>query len=534
MLGSLAVLALMGVTMAMASLIDDSPDQDETAPEETPDEIDTDLPPDPEDADTGATLMQAEDGTITIDVGDDEPGSLSVFVYKDTQDDPDNFVSTYEARFYLVPEGTDLPGNDRDEATNIPGLTDQFTYEIDDLDATLGLQLLGTLDLGVENADIPDQPGALRDELPPIEANRPFDVFFVEASTDQADIQSFLGEDAFGTFNGAPLTETAADATGTDAPDWIILTGDAAAGSVIEGLDGDDRLETSAESTAMTGGAGNDALFAVADSASLNGGSGDDTILAAGNDAEIMGGIGNDSVTAFGDMINLRGDAGDDTIGVFGSGVVLGGDGADQITANSQGGPYAYSSDDFAASGTVAGGSLDVFGGNGNDGLSLTGAQTTGHGGAGNDLLSVGAGAVGHGDEGNDSFAIDSGATATGGDGDDSFQVWNRLDQADGTPVLTGGAGADVYDARVQNPAGDSNPIFLRITDFDPAEDMLQVGVFQTSWASVNSVAITEAADGSHSDVEVGYIRSNGDAAATAIIRLDGVTGLTPDQIVIA
>ncbi|WP_146346171.1 hypothetical protein [Falsiphaeobacter marinintestinus] len=82
--------------------VDDSDPMDEMDDEELPNETEVpDIMPD-----TGASFVQTEDG-VDIELGEDETGSLAVIYYLDTQDDPDDFIATDEARFYLVPEGVD-------------------------------------------------------------------------------------------------------------------------------------------------------------------------------------------------------------------------------------------------------------------------------------------------------------------------------------------------------------------------------------------------------------------------------------------
>ena len=91
----------------------------------------------------------------------------------------------------------------------------------------------------------------------------------------------------------------------------------------------------------------------------------------------------------------------------------------------------------------------------------------------------------------------------------------------------------DTFDARVWNARdGEADNIYMTITDFDPTEDVLQVGVFQTG-NNVDSIEIVEADDGSYSDVRVTYTPQDGLDPGIAVIRLEGTTGVTADQIVI-
>lgn len=69
-------------------------------------------------------MTSGADGRVIIDVGEDETGTLAAILYRNMQDDPENFVSDYDARFYLFPEGTSLPFNTRAKQLDVPGLED--------------------------------------------------------------------------------------------------------------------------------------------------------------------------------------------------------------------------------------------------------------------------------------------------------------------------------------------------------------------------------------------------------------------------
>lgn len=486
----------------------DQPDLPESETPRTP----------PEDQDTGATLTTLADGTIDIDVGDDETGSLAVFVYTDTEDDPDNFVQTYEARFYLVPEGVDLPANSQEDSGQIPGNEDgtQTPYELGDLEAALGLELLGVVDLGTENQGYDAfDPNGLRAELPPITANAPLEVFAVEAQTDSDDVVLFVGETTVPTFEGAPRTTVAGDAVGTAATDWFYLP-QGVSGGTLDGARGDDLLMTDADGAVLNGQAGDDALIAYADASSLSGGDGQDTLSAYGAGLQVAGGNGNDSFD------------------IGGSGAVDGGPGNDSLSGN--GGDVSATFSGFSMTFETTAETdapLILDGADGDDFVTVSGATAEGYGGAGNDFIGVRNGATGYGQTGADTMQIDAGGTAFGGEGNDTLSVWEQHRTEEGTPVLSGGAGTDTFDLRVWNPYGNDPVPYTTITDFDPAEDILQVGVFQTSGASVSGLTLSEAPDGSYTDVVVGFANTSGLEPGLATIRLEGVTGLSQDSIVI-
>jgi hypothetical protein len=209
-------------------------------------------------------------------------------------------------------------------------------------------------------------------------------------------------------------------------------------------------------------------------------------------------GAGDDSARFSGGEILARGGAGDDTIS-------------------------AYDTDDAL-----------IYGVSGDDNLNVSGMGAVARGGGGADFVSVNNGAAGFGGTGDDHLSVDSGSTGVGGAGDDLFTVWNFFRDDDGAATLTGGAGADTFDAQVRNAyRGEADDIYMRITDFDPDEDVLQVGVF-SSHNGVKSIEIVEAEDGSYTDVMVKYKAYQGIKGGLAVIRLDGTPGITSDQIVIA
>ena len=577
MFGTLALLTLMGLGLAMAAAAGDSVDVgDDTAPdtdtdepgredtdasEETDGDVDgeggdggddepdtDDRQPDEEEPDeetepdTGASFLLNDDGSVSIDVGDDENRSLVVFIYNDTEeaDNFADFVTTYEARFYLLPEGVELPQNDsRSEGDNIPGTRTGSTYEIGDLETALELELLGTVDLGTENAFIPASAD-LRDELPPITANRTYDVYYVEAQTDEDDIENFLSEGAFGNFNGARLLETQTSQVGTEASDWLALLPDAEQGAVLDGRGGDDLLSSDAANSTLLAGVGNDLLVSHNDANTVDGGAGDDEIWSFAENATLLGGDGADEIWGYEGAMILGG-ADDDSLGLFGTGSVFGEDGNDTISALSTGGNYSINGINsislhgsyVEAWGTVEEGPVVASGGDGEDELRLTGSGAVGFGDAGDDVVRASSGATGYGGDGNDSLVVSGDSVVFGDAGDDTISNdANSRIVAEDIPTATGGTGADTYDLRVGSRVQAENYQLLRITDFDMSEDVLQIGG-NSSDTNVLSVTVNEAADGSHTDVDVLYRPNPTAPTVIATIRLDGVTGLTEDQIVL-
>ena len=193
---------------------------------------------------------------------------------------------------------------------------------------------------------------------------------------------------------------------------------------------------------------------------------------------------------------------------------------------------------------TAQEGRLSVFGAGGDDLLAAEGHAVLlvggrgddalyGLGGDGDDTLNLNGEATGYGGAGTDRIQLDPGTTAFADSGDDFLAIRTEHDAAD-TPVMAGGAGADVFDMRVWNQFGTSDTLYARITDFDPAECILQVGVFQTAGSSVDFVELDQAQNGAYTDVRVPFQCEFVQPPGIATIRLDGVIGLSPDQVVIA
>lgn len=256
---------------------------------------------------------------------------------------------------------------------------------------------------------------------------------------------------------------------------WIGLTGgddrveidsSGAYRMVVDGADGDDKIETGAGRDTLYGGSGNDRLYSGAGNDSLDGGTGDDRLYGEqGNDKlfggegkdRLYGGEGNDSLDGGNGDDRLYGDAGNDLIhGGKGNDDISGGDGNDTI--------YTDEGDDTVTGGDgndqIYAGSGDsrLDGGRGNDTFYLSDGDATVKGGDGNDQVYAGEGdakvTLGDGNDtfyggtgdatvsggaGNDTFTGDEGdLDASGGDGDDLFLI------NDGSSTLDGGTGFDV------------------------------------------------------------------------------------------
>lgn len=218
----------------------------------------------------------------------------------------------------------------------------------------------------------------------------------------------------------------------------------------------------------LTGSAGDDfgAMGDGADAADM--GAGDDIVYGENGADTLAGGLGNDLMLGGGDNDLVSGDAGDDAMsGEDGNDTLTGGLGADTI--------YGEDGDDVLSGYDSAGGSsADLTGSDGADVLS---------GGAGNDTI-----LMGHGD------------TATGGDDADHFSFDARFDD-DGDAGMT-------------------------VTDFDPAQDTLQL-LYTPSYDSAGAEIAPQIGVAPDEAGENALVTLNGDLVAV----IDGQPNLTVDVI---
>lgn len=509
-MGPLTLLALLTGALAIG-MVDDGDSFNDT------DDTDADLPDEedpptksPASEDLGATFDFDEDAnTVTLDIGEDETGALATIIYANTQDvgDPDDFVDTYEARFYLVPEGVDLSDAGFEDSSEIPGQQEfggsPSNYLLEDFESHFELELLGTVDLDFPEPNnlLPEQ-GTMRDVLPDITTNADFDVHYLEANTDTDDLVTFLNEDYIVTRNGVAEQVVTEDTTGTAGADWLSAGG---AGLALDGGEGDDTLTTDFADTTLTGGTGDDTFEGVFAE------SGQGFLLIDGTEPSVLidAGDGDDTVRTSNATVDAGN--GDDEVNLFG-GEARGGDGEDTLRAGEQG-------------------LATLHGDAGDDNLIIGGEGSEAFGGEGADFIGVSAGALGDGGAGDDRLQVEEGGTGIGGAGEDLFTVWNLYDDEDGPATVTGGEGADTINALVRNAFGTPESLYLEITDFDTTEDVLQIGSF--NGADITNIDIVQNPDDNVTDIRVSYAAPSNLEPGTAIIRIDGLSDITEDQIVI-
>ena len=455
-----------------------------------------------EEEDIGASVIENDDGSIAVELGEDEAGSLVALKFEQTADG-ENFDQEFSLGLYLAPENVEVPIDPTGQSLGFENVQTMIQ--------DLGLTELARFDLGtLPNPQItnPDagEGDDTRVEPPQIISDDPIEIIRVRFSVgDEGEFyirtepdETYSPFEAPGNYyNGVEAIETASDFTGTDATDYVISTGpEGSVGVTVEGLGGDDALLSDIAQTRVDGGDGDDQIFAVGDASSVQGGDGDDTI------------------------------------GIGPNGIAMGGAGDDDLSSLAQARSFAFNETAFELPGIPDQGA-ELFGGAGNDYLAAGTAAVTAHGGAGNDRFVLADGASGFGDEGDDFFNVGMGTTADGGAGDDRFQMVEFATDGGEAAVLTGGAGADVYEFNLRNAFDSASSEYLRITDFDPAEDVLHIGDWNGS--VLGDVRVQEAADGSYTDVIAEFTGAAPDFegnVAIAIIRLDGVSGYSAEELV--
>ncbi|APE42664.1 hypothetical protein BOO69_03935 [Sulfitobacter alexandrii] len=237
------------------------------------------------------------------------------------------------------------------------------------------------------------------------------------------------------------------------------------------------------EGSVFDGTAGDDRIEVHVDNATVNGGAGDDELIA---DSRFDGNV-------------LNGDAGNDTIASFGSSTANGGIGDDRLSG----------------SGTLNGGA-------GDDELVYRSAARA-DGGEGDDFIRAATGLSGSGP-----------VTVNGGDGDDTIgiEVTEYTDPEEGAlRSFSGGAGNDTF-ALSYNSADSDIGLIARIEDFDPAQDVLELDLLaDSSYLQLNDVTFAEADDGSYTDLNLSLTDERSDEVSDVSIRLEGVSGLTMDNL---
>ncbi|KIC15633.1 hypothetical protein [Leisingera sp. ANG-DT] len=305
----------------------------------------------------------------------------------------------------------------------------------------------------------------------------------------------------------------------------------------VRGTAGDDVLEIFSGQTGF-GLDGNDTLGQrFEDNLTLHGGDGDD-YLYFGNKGIATGGDGNDTIDA-GSFIEVSGGQGDDEISAGREAEVDGGSGNDTISAGLQGTVTGGAGNDLIDSGRESA----VSGGTGDDTLSGSSGSTL-EGGAGNDEIHLrpwsGERAYGSGGDGADNLTGNGHVDLHGGECNDTLTYTHAFDRSEAPGILTGGAGADVFNVGTTHTGAtltDAEKTTTIIRDFDPEEDVLVLYTGEFEGQDFGSIVEFETRpDGDSTEVVVRFTGSHAASDAyvkTAVIRVEGVSDLSADQILL-
>lgn len=257
----IAALVAMGLLAGAAvwGLFDDDDSSGVTDEPDTPEE-----PEEPEEPDIGASVTENEDGTVSVELGADETGSLVALRvssdYYVGSGSGHGTANDYSLTLYLMPEGVEFPENLDDLPADV--------FSADELADTLGLEELASWDLGQEGHNPePWADGAgpvsmwdTRVEAPEIETDAPMSIFEIDdsdgliVSLGATDDLDFLSDDTvrvhhFNETDGDGETEVAEDGVfaGTDGGDIILVNPNQTGEITIDAGDGDDTITVGAD-----------------------------------------------------------------------------------------------------------------------------------------------------------------------------------------------------------------------------------------------------------------------------------------------
>lgn len=449
----------------------DMPDPDMPDPDmPDPDMPDPDMPdPDPE-PDLGATLSTRDDGTIDIELGEDETGAVIALQTETTFSDGEDEELRYGVELLLVPEDVDLSAE----------ISANPTTPLNELLDSLEVTRLATYDLGETQFEIADQDLIVigNEQIAPPTLNVVDDTLGLlrATGTDSGDGITATGVELLDALGAPPLDPT----------QRVDLINIEEGGTLIGGLDADTLASGAADST-LLGSDGND-LIRMNFSGAGFGEDGNDTLrvddplIDTGGDVLLDGGAGNDLLTGtstqdFADL-TLAGGEGDDTI--LGSAFV---------------------------------GGLDVIGGNGNDVIEVSQELAEASGGAGDDQITV-----------------SGGAAAIGGVGDDELISLFAEDPVFGPTlgggILTGGEGADTF-AINTTAVGQAGNAQATITDYARGEDAITIETSDGS--SISGLSFEPGATGTVMTFDI----TLGGATETQSVLVEGVFDLTADDVTV-
>ena len=327
---SLAIMIAFGGVLAFSMGSESAPEEDveeDPVPEDPVDEpvpvdpADEPVPDEPEEepvVDTGATVIENEDGSIDVELGADETGSLlAIVTHEETDVTGTGSVNRYDLTLLLVPEGVDFPRelSDLPEDPQNPDGTpfEFFSYSLSELADFYDAEELGHWLIGAEwseSSDYYDGSGPIIENqfmnIPTIMTEEPFSVYYAR------EFGAGLLFSSFQTHENFDFLEALAPVRGSEDDDTLSNDGH----SHTYGLGGDDVIDVDA-ARAVMGGDGNDTISAT-DTRVVRGDAGDDVVVMGSGSADAFGDDGNDTLVtgadpSFGDP-SLHGGAGEDVL----------------------------------------------------------------------------------------------------------------------------------------------------------------------------------------------------------------------------
>ncbi|MCI5039578.1 MAG: hypothetical protein MRY81_07840, partial [Donghicola eburneus] len=240
-LGLLALMAGLSLGTFFIDQDNDGSDSDDADP----------VPDTEEEAAASAVVNISQNDGVDIQVPEGETRSLAVIYFTDTQDDPEDFVKTDEARFYLIPEDVDWSSVSWETRVEMPdagpvpeGTQTLYNYNLARFEEHFGLELIATVDL----KGVSDEVDSPADRLGGITSNVPIKGYYLEAVTDGDNLGTFLPEDYVELRDGLAQETVTEDTTGSDFAEWFYAETD---GLTLDGAGGDDILESAGDQASI-------------------------------------------------------------------------------------------------------------------------------------------------------------------------------------------------------------------------------------------------------------------------------------------
>lgn len=230
-----AMFAVFGLGLLLATWMGhDSDDDTDTSESEEP-EVD-ETPEEPEEADTGVSVAEGPDGTVRIELGEDETGSLLMLEHLDIGQGGTGDTQDLSLRLYLVPEGTVLPQS----LSEMEAATGEQVNTLEEIEALYGLDLIQTWDLGQTEAGsgdgtpVPDSPVP----MPDFGSNAPITFYQSSTSVDGEGVSRFGPDDDADPVEPGSVQVTLGDPVSGGSPSSFYDSD-----GLVEGGPGDDTIQ---------------------------------------------------------------------------------------------------------------------------------------------------------------------------------------------------------------------------------------------------------------------------------------------------